>query len=75
MHRSENVDASQRAEADGGGTRAMKSLLTVLAVIGLVLVLTWAVSVFFEIAIVKSLAAVIIALFLIAVGLLVAGVA
>jgi hypothetical protein len=61
-------------ETGSGSRRATKTAGFILAVIGLIIVLTWAVSVFFEMAIVKSLAAVILAVFLIVIGLIAAGV-
>lgn len=76
MYESKAMDTPSRPDADGSGSsRAVKTLVTIFALIGLVLLLTWAVSVFFGIALVKSLAAVILMLFLIGVALLVAGVA
>jgi hypothetical protein len=58
-------------EVDHTGKRAVG---IVLAVVASVLVLTWAVATFFEIAVVKALAGVILVLFVVAIGLLVAGV-
>ena len=75
MYESEAMETPNKPDAEGAGTsRAVKTLITVGVVIGMMLILTWAVSVFFGIALVKSLAAVIIGLFLIGVALLVAGV-
>jgi hypothetical protein len=53
--------------------RATRTLGIAFAAITLVIVLTWAASVLFELAVAKSLAAVILALFLIVIGLMLAG--
>ncbi len=72
MNESKAMDTPNSSEA--GSRRTSKTLVTVLALIAVVLVLTWAVAVCFEIAIIKSLAAVIIVLFLIGIALLLAGI-
>jgi membrane protein YdbS with pleckstrin-like domain len=69
------LDAQESEPSGAGSRRATKAIVAALAVIALVMVLTWAVSVFFEIAIIKSLAAVILVLFIVVIALFVAGVA
>jgi hypothetical protein len=69
------MDTHDRTEASTTrSNRATKALGIVLAAITLVVVLSWAVSVLFELAVAKSLAVVILALFLIVIGLILAGV-
>jgi len=53
--------------------RATRTLGIVFVAIAFVIVLNWAILVLFELAIAKSLAAVILALFLIVIGLMLAG--
>lgn len=75
MFGSKALDPSNRNDLGrDGGSSTTKTLGTVLGVIALVLVLTWAVSVFFEIALVKALAAVILILFGVIVALFMFGI-
>lgn len=66
---------SQASNSDSSGERmpAKNKLLIALAVSAAVLILTWAVATFFEIALAKALAAVVIALFCVFVALALAG--
>lgn len=68
-----NTHSGQQS-SQGGTDPATRTIGIICAILGLIAVLTWAVSVFFGIALVKSLAGVILALFLIFIGLVVAGV-
>jgi len=53
--------------------RAKNALTAILIIVAIVLALTWAVSVFFEMAIVKALAAVVIGVFVLIVFLFMSG--
>lgn len=75
MYGSKALDTQQGNQAgQAGSSPGMKTLGTILGAVVLVLILTWAVSVFFEIALIKALAAVILVLFGIVVALFVFGI-
>jgi hypothetical protein len=75
MSGSKALDSSNRDDIGrDGASPGTRTLGTILGVIALVLVLTWAVSVFFEIALVKALAAVILVLFGVIVALFMFGI-
>jgi hypothetical protein len=74
MSGSKALDSNRNDIGRDGASSGTKALGTILGVIALVLVLTWAVSVFFEIALVKALAAVILVLFGVIVALFMFGI-
>jgi hypothetical protein len=70
------VDMQEQNNSSQDTKSGMKNkALVALAVVGVMLALTWAIATFFEIAIAKALAAVIIFLFCVIVALLMTGIA
>jgi hypothetical protein len=59
---------------NAGSNRVTKTIVTLLAVAALVVVLTWAISVIFEVALVKALAGVVLILFAVVVAMFMLGI-